>query len=336
MESTQEQVRQVMAQRNMEAIAERQERERVLHIDEYNRRMLRLTDQLSEAENDDNEDRVCELEDEIEALKARKPIPVFDKAIFIGTMMPRPSQALLDILAPLTEKADILKAVFEYNNKPRKPKKYRVNKRLVAFVKAHNDAVNDDYVKKLEAFHREVKMAYNRGGGVGVLIHGNIGMTKGVTIEESILSHPLFKVTKIGEAVRTNYGRITRLGMRLVVTTREDVIFSYMGERLNFGKLTFSILLNRMEVKFIPKAQNFRDNAAPYLNGRGVCMGDNSYTFSRKLSNGKLFDALTELYTTMTVYNPHSTPYKALDQFFEQANKGHLFRKNGERAEVLK
>jgi hypothetical protein len=103
---------------------------------------------------------------------------------------------------------------------------------------------------------------------------------------------------------------------------------------MNFGKLSFCVNLSYGTIESVKRGDNFRGNACPYISDQKVCMGDNKPTIMQALKEGRTSDALTELYATMTNYNPNSTPYLGLDHFFQKVLDGTLLKNDGSRPEI--
>jgi hypothetical protein len=260
--------------------------------------------------------------------KSITPKP-FNKGTFLHSLSP--SKELSLILAPLEEKEAVLKAVFEYYNKPKKIALRRTSQKAVAFVKEHNALVEQAYINRLHNFYIGAMEAFNKGT-VGAFVSDQLPIVKDKTIDETIFTHQLFKVTAIGNHKTSQWGRVKHHGLRLKVTTREEVWYTFEGYRLNFGRLSFNIFLDEHKVTFQHTLGNFCGNACPYISHNRVCLGENSYSFGQKLKEGRLSEALTELYTTMTRFNTEGTPYRGLDRFFESAHKGSLRYSSGKLA----
>ncbi len=265
------------------------------------------------------------------ALRDEVKKPAFNKETFLLSIKASPE--LIAHVANLTEKEAILKAVFEFKQMPVKMKKERINKRALAFVTSYNKRVQDSYVDSLKIFHEGVMQAF-KNGEVTDYVSEWSPIKIGTILEESIFQHPLFKVLSVGEVDRSNYGRVRRDGVRIKIVTRDDVFFTHEGNRLNFGKFGFNIYLQGNRITYNGNSMNFGlGGAGPYITGRSVCLGSNSYTVATKIKEGRIYEAMTELYTVMTHFNPESSPYRGIDVYFQRCKDNSLYRKNGQKAQ---
>jgi len=275
-----------------------------------------------------------------EPMKPIEPKKVLWKDVFLSQVFPQGApKKLLSKVATLTEKADILKAVFIYNNpkKQRKIRAFRPNGRFLAKLREHNSADHAAiYLARLEQFYRGIDARRNHGNDLVRYCSSMGKIARPVLCDELVLTHSLFMVEKCGEDRKVVYGQEHyNKGFRLIVTTRNDVYYSYLGQRMNFGKLCFNVNLRDQSIVSIKLPENFQDNVCPYISNESrVCMGNNERSIRDKLAAGQISEALNELYLTMTNFNPDSTPYAGLDHYFEKANLGSLKRNNGEKPEI--
>lgn len=249
----------------------------------------------------------------------------FDKATFIHTLSP--SNELLAILEPLTDKAEILKAVFEYNSRPQvMPLEVTPKKSHLRFIAERNSGLESDYTIRLKGFYDEVMIRHADNDELFDFLNNINEIKREGFWSDDFLKHPLFEVLKLKKHPRTPTTNIMQ------IVTREDVYFTFQGQRLNFGKFTFNIDLTRGNMSFSVRPENFSHYAAPYIAQQSVCMGDNTGSITSAIRNGRIFQAMTELYTVMTRYNFDSGPFQPLDRFFNSAELGTLLRNNKERA----
>lgn len=266
------------------------------------------------------------LESHPEEVKPKKP--EFDKARFLNSI-PMTSE-LVGILSSLDTKEAILKAVFDYNQKPQKPVKYKVNRKALAFVEEYNRKIEVGYRLELEKFYEETMDAFN-SGNVGSYVADREGtIRKYPSLPTDIFTHPLFRIVSVKKVDIRGF----RNAVGITFETREDVKFTYMDKRINAGTYRFRLLLGRenrqhYKIKFNQKACNFRNHAGPYLSQNHLCTGDSGLSLRDKIRAGNLYDYMTELYTVMTHYNPDSHPYRALDRLISEAEGGSLRRRDG-------
>lgn len=258
------------------------------------------------------------------------------KETFLRATFPEGVPALLARkVAKLTDKKDILKTVFMYQNPktPRKKKVLKPNPAMLIRLREHNLADhNGTYIARLEQFYlgSDARRENREDLRQWVIRFGKVA--KPVTSDEGILTHPAFKVDKCGNDTTLAHGD---RGFRIVVTTRNDVWFTYLGQQMNFGKLSFAISLRDQTIGYVSRPDNFSGHPNPYISNSGkVCMGSNQASIMSNLKAGKLSEALSELFHTMTNFNPDSTPYEGLDHFFSKAQVGTLTRNNGQLAEI--
>lgn len=259
----------------------------------------------------------------------RKPIE-FSKSVFVNALNPSPE--LMTILEPLTEKADILKAVFDFNNSaaPKPIELTPATRAMKNAIKIYNASVDERYLSRLRSFHDAVHGLIGEDSELLEYVSNEKEIEQGNKLGEEMFKHRLFKVVRL---YRRGPRRQPVLYMDIV--TREDVFFSFMGNRLNFGKYSFNLTLdggNAGKVRFLMGASNFHLYAGPYIANDSVCLGENVRSVQNAIREGRLEAAMTELYTVMTQYNPDSSPYCALDRFFQDVKDGRLFRNNKQMA----
>lgn len=264
-----------------------------------------------------------ELMAKSEAIKAK--LKKWDRAAFIHSLSPSPE--LWAIISDLTKKADVLKAVFEYNN--RKPlallSEAEVKRGIKRSISNYNAAVEAEYALKLQKFYDDCCTLHGDNEPLDDYIASyqpdRTPIKRRKKLSEEIARQPLFELDCI---LRNTRGRIPET--KLKVTTRQDIYFTFEGKKINFGKFSFTINLTRRNVIFNPKPYNISQYAGPYISGSSVCLGDQSGSFSGKLLRGEVMEAMTELYSTMTIYNKESHPYRPLDRYFDFAQRGELKR----------
>lgn len=258
------------------------------------------------------------------------------KETFLRATFPEGVPALLARkVAKLTDKKDILKTVFIYQNPktPRKKKAFKANPAMLTRLREHNLADhNGIYINRLEQFYYGSDARRDNREDLRIFVTRFGKVAKPVTSDEGILTHPAFKVDKCGNDTTLAHGD---RGFRIVVTTRNEVWFTYLGQQMNFGKLSFAISLRDQTIGYVSRPDNFSGHPNPYISNSGkVCMGSNQASIMNNLKAGKLSEALSELFHTMTNFNPKSTPYEGLDHFFSKAQVGTLTRNNGQLAEI--
>lgn len=270
-------------------------------------------------------------------LKRVEPKPLDWRIALLQNLYPYGVPVKLMKKVPLlADKAAVLKAVFKYNN-PRTPRKVRERKPHAKFLLrllAHNSEDHHaDYIHRLENFFRSVK---NRSGHDMVhFVANHKEIVQAIPGDTGVLTHSLFKVEKCEGDRLTASGRLkTNDGFKLIVTTRNDVYYTHLNQRMNFGKLSFVVNLRDQTITSFKRPENFKDNACPYISNEKVCMGSNQHSIMKNFKAGNLSEALTELYLTMVQFNPDSTPYEGLDKFFSRAHMGELLRNNGEQPEI--
>lgn len=277
-------------------------------------------------EGPSNEEMIRKNQERKEALK---PKPTFNKAAFIHTLSP--SKELWAIIEPMTEKQDILKAVFEYNNRlVVTPIDSKPRRGALKFIEQHNKEIEAQYTRRLEVFYKRVNEFCEDDSEDFFNWLDNEGtIARAQPMDMVVFGHPLFEVVGLAKSRRG------QLDTKMRIITRDDVWFTFEGNKMNFGKFTFTLNLRTGSVAFNRRKDNFPIHAGPYLNGTSVCMGEQTYTFQNKVRVGKVFDAMTELYTVMTRFNKESHPYRAIDRFFDDAKNRRLLRIDRTYAELL-
>jgi hypothetical protein len=268
--------------------------------------------------------------------KAPEPKKVTWKETFLRSTFPDGVPILLaKKVAKLEDKKEILKTVFMHQNPktPRKKKALKANPAMLVRLREHNLADHATaYLTRLERFYFGSDARRENREDLRSFVTRFGKVAKPVTADEGILTHPAFKVEKCGNDTTLAHGD---RGFRIVVTTRNDVWFTHLGQSMNFGKLSFAISLRDQTIEYVKRPDNFSGNPNPYIGTSGkVCMGSNQASIMTSFKAGKLSDALSELFHTMTHFNPDSTPYEGLDHFFNKAQVGSLVRNNGEMPEI--
>ncbi len=279
-------------------------------------------------------DEANELTDEIiETLSKPRPKGPFNKNAFLQSISA--SDELIAFTQGLDTKEDVLKAVFEYNNRPQKPLKYRQNKKAVDYVKLHNANVEMKYTHALKTFYDETMESFHEGR-VGQYISDNeMDIKRGYRIDESIFQHPLFKVVSVKRGQWRRYDDSPTIA--ITFETRERVIFTHYDRSIDAGPFRFKLLIRTEyssaganQTKFYQQSANFRRNAGPYISENNTCTGESGPNLSQNVRQGNIFDYMTELYTVMTRFNTKSNPYVGLDRFFNDVERGALRRRSGE------
>jgi len=262
------------------------------------------------------------------SLEKLTPRP-FNKANFLHVIAA--TAEVRELVKDLTTEEEVLKAIFEFNQKP-KPKapKRRQNRSSVLFVKAYNEKIQTDYIAQLLRITEAIKTADRRTSIGTIRLSFQTPQPLPPLISPDIFEHPLFKVRRIKEIIK----RGRSLGTVIRVETLEDVFYTWEGNKINAGKFNFIISLDHLNIRFIPIEENFTASAGPYIHNQDVCLGANSDSVYSKIRNGQICDALTELYTTMTRFNTSSTPYVGIDTLFQSAIDKRLFRNNGNLVKV--
>ncbi len=269
--------------------------------------------------------------------KPRTPTEIKWKDAFLKSVFPKGTPKKLSTrLANTDDKKVILKAVFLYNNPktPRKVRAPRPNPHFKKSIELHNSQDHKEvYYARLQRFFEGAKA--RRGNDIVNFVSREKGINLMSNIDPSVLIHPLFTIEKFSEDCKKPWENVvSRKGLRFVFTTRNEVYFTHLDQRMNFGRLSILINFREHTISCIKRDENFTAQPFPYINEQTVCMGSNAQSIMGALKEGRVSEALTELYTTMTHYNPNSTPYKGLGEFFQGARDGILKRNNGEQPEI--